>query len=125
MVLHHGMASETVKLKASTWGEKNAKQVGGRASDTMMKRLLLDNTLHNIVARSRASFYGKFCLACRLKIATVPWNDENDVLLIIPNTQIREIFISKIATFGIFQIADINFIMKVEAQGERGAERKS
>jgi len=54
-----------------------------------------------------------------LEIAAIPWNDKNDDLLIIPNTRIREIFISKIVTLGIFQIADINFIMKIERRVDR------
>lgn len=63
-----------------------------------------------------------------MEIAAVSWNDENGVLLmIIPNTRIREIFISKIVTLGIFQIADINFIMETGGsagrQGRKGERR--
>lgn len=60
---------------------------GGRASGTMMKRSLPDHGTTSSITQYRVqeqSLYSKFCLACRLEIAAIPWNDENDVLLIIP-----------------------------------------
>jgi len=82
---------------------------GDRTSDTMMKRSLLDHGKTSSIIQCRVQehrFTVNFTSLGNSRHAI----DKNDVLLIISEFLYR-IFISKVITLGIFQIANINFIM--------------